>query len=115
MLNKNYFIENRDNPEDVTLTFAEFFYKYGRFPGGYPTDLILVQYGKKPPFAKSKDVISPRSIYANCNSKDSRGLVSIQFLGALTIHLDGNRQFSQNLMNEFLHNVSMQALRNLMI
>ena len=103
LLNKNYFIENRDKREDVMLTFVEFFYKFGRFPSVDHTDLILVPHGKKP-FVESKDVISPRSIYANCNSKDWRGLVSVQFLAALNVHLDGNRKFSQNVMNEFLQN-----------
>ena len=91
LLNKNYFIENRDKREDVTLTFVDH------------TDLIPVPHGKKH-IVELKDVISPRSIYANCNSKDWRGLVSVQFLAALNVHLGGNRQFSQNVMNEFLQN-----------
>ena len=78
--NKNYFIEDSNDPEEVTLTFAKFFYEFGKFPGSSPTEPIIVPHGEAPPFVESRDIISSGSIYAKCNSSDSRGLVSAQFL-----------------------------------
>lgn len=108
--NKNYFIEDSDGPEGDALTFVKSFYEFGIFLSSSPTDLIIVPHGETPHFVESKDIISSRSLYVNCNSSDSRGLVSVQFLAALNIYLGSNKQSSQNVMNEFLHNPSMQVL-----
>ena len=90
--NKNYFIKDSGDIEEVTLTFAKFFYDSGRFPGSSPTELIIVPHSETPPFVESRDIISSRSIYANFNSSDSRRLVSAQFLAAQNIYLGDNPQ-----------------------
>ena len=42
--------------------------------------------GDVPKFVNSNDVISPSKLYEKVNSKNSRGLVFLYFLAALSIH-----------------------------
>ena len=39
-----------------------------------------------------------------------RGLVSVHFLATINIYFVGNKALSKNVMREFFHNLSMQAL-----
>ena len=49
-------------------------------------------------------------LYKKFSSGNARGLVCVHFLVALNVHLGGDKMVSKNAMNEFFHNLSMQAL-----
>ena len=44
------------------------------------------------------------------SSTEGHGLVCIQFLAALNVHLGREKSISKNAMSEFFHDLSMQAL-----
>ena len=85
-----------------------FFFKTGRFPGN--DNLAIIPSGIIPAFVKTKDVISPSALYETFKDSNAYGLVSTQFLAALNIYFNGNKLLSKNVMTEFLHNLSLQAL-----
>ena len=65
-------------------------------------NLAIIPSGIIPAFVKTKDVTFKDS--------DAYGLVSAQFLAALNIYFNGDKLLSKNVMIEFLHNLSLQAL-----
>ena len=85
-----------------------FFFKTGRFPGN--DNLAIIPSGIIPALVKAKDVISPSDLYETFKDSNAYGLVSIQFLAALNIYFKGDKLLSKNVMTEFLHNLSLQAL-----
>ena len=85
------------------------FFKFGRFPA--INELTVVPMGDVPRFVNSNDVISPSKLYEKVNSKNSRGLVFLYFLAALSIHWGGEKIIWKNAMREFYHTLSMQPLR----
>ena len=54
--------------------------------------------------------LSPTDLYNKFKGADAKGLVSIQALAALNIHLGGNKIIFKNALTEFLHNLTFQAL-----
>ena len=94
---------------DILKIFNKFYFKMGRFPGNH-FDLVIVPPGVKPSFVKTRDEISPSEINEKFQSGPSYGLAAVQFLAAMNIYFGGEKKLSQNVMSEFFHNMSLQAL-----
>ena len=112
LANEIYFYKNLKDIESHTellRVFNSFYFKTGRFPGNY-TDLILVPTGKNPPFVKSFDQISPIELNDKFQNTPSYGIAAVHFLAALNIFFGGEKNLSQDVMTELLHNLSYQAL-----
>ena len=98
-----------DSHVEFLKMFNKFYFKIGRFPGNH-FDLMMVPPGVKPSFVKTRDEISPSEINEKFQSGPSYGLAAVQFLAALNIYFGGDKKLSQNVMSEFFHNMSLQAL-----
>ena len=94
---------------DFLKIFNKFYFKTGRFPGNH-VNLMVVTPGVKPSFVKTYDEISPLEINEKFHAGPSYGLAVVQFIAALNIFFGGNKELSQNVMSEFFHNLSLQAL-----
>ena len=94
---------------DILKIFNKFYFKTGRFPGNH-FDLMIVPPGVKPSFVKKRDEISPSEINKKFQSRPSYGLAAVQFIAALNIYFGKEKKLSQNVMREFFHNMSLQAL-----
>ena len=101
-------LKEQENSTEVFKNFNQFFFKTGRFPGS--NNLAIIPSGIIPAFVKTKDVISPSDLYETFKDSNAYGLVSSQFLAALNIYFNGDKLLSKNVMTEFLHNLSLQAL-----
>ena len=75
--------------------------------------LAIAPTGVVPSFVKTSNILSPFSLYENFNPTEVHGLVCVQFLAVLNVHLGGQKYILKNAMNEFFHNLSMQALNQL--
>ena len=95
-----------------------------RFPGS--NNLLVVLTGETTYFVNSENIISPIELYKNLVSvliqKISfrqlnfiKNLVSVQLLAALNIYLTRSAKDSKEVMSEFFHNLSLQALSIKMI
>ena len=112
LANEIYFtgkLKKIESHVELLKIFNKFYFKTGRFPGNY-TDLILVPAGKKPDFVKTYDQISPSELNEKFQNGGSYGIAAVQFLAGLHTHFGGEKQLSQDVMSEFLHNLSWQAL-----
>ena len=112
LANEIYFYKNLKDIEshsELLRVFNSFYFKTGRFPGNY-TDLILVPTGKNPSFVKSFDQISPLELNDKFQNTPSYGIAAVHFLAALNIFFGGEKNLSQDVMTELLHNLSYQAL-----
>ena len=112
LANEIYFTDKLKEIEshvELLKTFNRFYFKTGRFPGNY-TDLILVPAGKNPDFVKTFDQISPSELNEKFQNGGSYGIAAVQFLAGLHIYFGGEKQLSQDVMSEFLHNLCWQAL-----
>ena len=112
LANEIFFTNNLKEIEshvELLKVFNKFYFKTGRFPGNY-TNLILVPAGKKPDFVKTFDQISPSELNEKFQNGPSYGIAAVQFLAGLNIHFGGDKKLSQDVMSEFLHNLSWQAL-----
>ena len=101
-------IKEQENSTEVFKNFNQFFFKARRFPGS--DNLAIIPSGIIPAFVKTKDVISPSALYETFKDSNAYGLVSTQFLAALNIYFNGDKLLSKNIITEFLHNLSLQAL-----
>ena len=101
-------IKEQENSTEVFKNFNQFFFKTGRFPGS--NNLAIIPSGIIPAFVKTKDIISPSDLYETFKDSNAYGLVSTQFLAALNIYFNCDKLLSKNVMTEFLHNLSLQAL-----
>ena len=112
LANEIYFHKNLKDIEshsELLRVFNSFYFKTGRFPGNY-TDLILVPTGKNPCFVKSFDQILPVDLNDKFQNTPSYGIAAVHFLAALNIFFGGEKNLSQDVMTELLHNLSYQAL-----
>ena len=112
LANEIYFYKNLKDIEsqsELLRVFNSFYFKTRRFPGNY-TDLILVPTGKNPSFVKSFDQISPLELNDKFQNTASYGIAAVHFLAALNIFFGGEKNLSQDVMTELLHNLSYQAL-----
>ena len=112
LANEIYFYKNLKDIEshsELLRVFNSFYFKTGRFPGNY-TDLILVPTGKNPSFVKSFDQISPVDLNDKFQNTPSYGIAAVHFSAALNIFFGGEKNLSQDVMTELLHNLSYQAL-----
>ena len=113
LTNNNYFpwnpnedfIQNR-----ILTTYRDFYYETGRFPGR--STLIQIPRARIPEFIRSRDVLSPRSLYESYVGRDMQGVVSLQFLAAFNRFLGGDTEVSRDARSELFHNLSWQALTN---
>ena len=94
---------------DFLKILNKFYYKTGRFPGNHH-DLMVVPPGVKPSFVKTHNEISPSEINEKFQDSSSYGLAAVQFISALNVFFGGNKELSRNVMSEFFHNLSLQAL-----
>ena len=101
-------IKKVESSKELLKIFSDFYFKTGRFPGSY--NLLNVPPGINPPFIKKHDRLSPFEIHAKFNGSDAYGLISVQFLAALNLFFGGDKLDSQNVMSEYLNNLSLQAL-----
>ena len=97
-----------ESQNDLLMIFSNFYFKTGRFPGFF--ELINVPPGENPDFIEKNDKISPFEINEKFSNTDSYGLASVQFLAVLNVFFGGDKILSKNVMSEFLHNLSLQAL-----
>ena len=112
LANEIYFtkkIKEIESHVEFMKVFNRFYFKIGRFPGNH-VDLIVVPPGVKPSFVKTYDQISPTEINEKFQSGPSYGLAAVQFLAALNVYFGCDKKLSQNVMSEFFHNLSLQAL-----
>ena len=110
-LRSNYFFidfDNENNQDKIMSAYSYFYHVLGRFPG--KLGLIIIPKPDTRAFIKTDEIISPNQLYKKFRGTDAKGLVSIQVLAALNIHLGGDIKLSRKTMTEFLHNMSMQAL-----
>ena len=101
-------IKKVESSKELLTIFSDFYFKTGRFPGSY--NLLNVPPGINPPFIKKHDTLSPFEIHEKFNGSESYGLISVQFLAALNVFFGGDKLDSQNVMSEYLNNLSLQAL-----
>ena len=101
-------IKEQENSTEVFKNFNQFFFKTGRFSGS--ENLAIIPSGIIPAFVKTKDVISSSDLYETFKDSNAYGLVSTQFLAALNIYFNSDKLLLKNVMTEFLHNLSLQAL-----
>ena len=101
-------IKEQENSTEVFQKFNQFFFKTGRYLGN--NNLAIIPSHVIPAFVKTKDVILPSDLYETFKDSNAYGLVSTQFLAALNINFGGDKLLSKNVMTEFLHNLSLQAL-----
>ena len=101
-------IKKVESSKKLLKIFSDFYFKTGRFPGSY--NLLNVPPGINPPFIKKNDRLSPFEIHEKFNGSDAYGLISVQFLAALNVFFGGDKLDSQNVMSEYLNNLSLQAL-----
>ena len=101
-------IKEQENSTKVFKNFNQFFFKTGRFPGS--DNLAIIPSSIIPAFVKIKDVMLPSDLYETFKDSNTYGLVSTQFLAALNIYFNSDKLLSKNVMTEFLHNLSLQAL-----
>ena len=112
LANKIYFtkkIKDIESHVEFMKVFNRFFFKTGRFPGNH-NNLMTVPLGVKPAFVRTSDQISPTEINEKFQSGPSYGLAAVQFLAALNVYFSGEKELSRNVMSEFFHNLSLQAL-----
>ena len=112
LANEIYFtkkIKEIESHVEFLKIFNKFYFKTGRFPGNH-FDLMVVPPGIKPSFVKTRDEISPSEINEKFQSGPSYGLAAVQFIAALNIYFGGDKELSRNVMSEFFHNMSLQAL-----
>ena len=101
-------IKKVESSQELLTIFSNFYFKTGRFPGVH--NLLNVPPGINPPFIQKHDRLSPFEIHEKFNGSEAYGLISVQFLSALNIYFGGDKYTSQNVMSEYLHNLSLQAL-----
>ena len=101
-------IKKVESSQELLTIFSNFYFKTGRFPGVH--NLLNVPPGVNPPFIQKHDRLSPFEIHEKFNGSEAYGLISVQFLSALNIYFGGDKYTSQNVMSEYLHNLSLQAL-----
>ena len=106
----DFFIDsdNGNNQEEIMSAYSYFYHVLGRFSG--KLDLIIIPKPDTPAFIKTDKIISANQLYEKFRCTDGKGLVSVQVLAGLNIHLGGAIELSRKTMTEFLHNMSMQAL-----
>ena len=88
--------------------WVAFYFKHGRFPGSQK--LISIPQVKTLHFLKTDIPISPIDLYKTFARTDAKALTLIQALAALSIYFGGNKYSSQQLMSEYLKNLTFQAL-----
>ena len=71
---------------------------------------MIVPARVKPSFVKTRDKISPFEVNEKFQSGPSYGLAATQFLAAMNIYFGGDKTISKNVLSEFFHNLSLQAL-----
>ena len=108
-INDDFVRENFDLNDLQTLdSWVAFYYKHGRFPGSQT--LIILPQVEIPEFVKTSTPISPLELYKKFNANETKGVVSVQALAVLHLHLGGERIFSKKAMSEWQQNLTFQAL-----
>ena len=102
------YLINEPNTKEIMHTFDRFFFTFGRFPA--INELTTVPTDDVRSFVQSSDIILPSELYKKSSSGNSRRLVCVHFLAALNVHLRCDKIISNDVMSEFFHNLSMQAL-----
>ena len=97
-----------ESPVEFMKILSNFYFKTGRFPGY--SELINVPPGVNPHFIEKNDRISPFEINEKFKDSSCYGIASVQFISALHVFFGGEKNLSKNVMSEFLHNLSLQAL-----
>ena len=101
-------IKKIENSTELLTIFSDFYFKTGRFPGVHK--LLNVPPGINPSFIEKHDRLSPFDINEKFKNTTCYGIASVQFMSALNVFFGGNKNLSQNVMSEYLHNLSLQAL-----
>ena len=93
--------------EEVMHTFDRFFFAFRRFPA--IKNLVIIPTGEYL-ILSSHNIIQLSELYKKLSYGCTIGLVCVQFLAALSIHLGGDKTVSKDPINKFFHNLSMRAL-----
>ena len=109
-ISEDFFQKNYSYSESITNLhdWISYYYSYGRFPG--LNDFINVPYHKKPYFIKTEGSLSPVALHKKLFSSDTLVLTSFHALCALNIYLGGDKNISAVAYDEFLNNMTYQAL-----
>ena len=67
---------------------------------------------KIPDFVRTQIALSPIDLYKKISSTNTKALVSIQALAALNFYIGRDKDISREAMEEFLRNLTFQALTN---
>ena len=92
-------LKNQYNTEEIMHTFNRLSITFGSFPTN--NNLAIIPTGGVPSFVKSGKVMPPSELYKTFSSGGTTGLVCVQFLAAVNIHLDGDKIISKDAMSEF--------------
>ena len=79
--------------------YGYFYHALGRFPGQF--DLIIIPKPDTPAFIKTDGIISPNQLYGKFCRTDAKGLVSVQVLATLNIHLGVDTKLSRKTIPNF--------------
>ena len=101
-------IKKFENSAELINVFSDFYFKMGRFPGVH--QLLNVPPVINPSFIEKHDRLSSFDINEKFKNTTCYGIASVQFMSALNVFFGGDKNLSQNVMSEFLHNLSLQAL-----
>ena len=104
---EKFFAENLIQDLDHWVSF---FFDKRRFPGSQ--DLVMLPQPKIPDFVRTLMALSPIDLYKKFSSTNAKALVSIQALAALNVYIGGDKDISREAMEEFLINLTFQALTN---
>ena len=94
--------------DDLLDCWSSFYFERGRFP--VSQERIMVPQAEISKFVATYMPLSHIDLYDKFKRTDGKGLVSIQALAALNIHLGGNKIISKNTLTEILYNLTFQAL-----
>ena len=96
---------------EIMEAYYYFYYIKDHFLLG--NNLITLPKTKILAFIQADKEISPIHLHEHFRGGKFHALFCIQFLCTLKIHLQGDPELFRDTMNEFYHNISMQALSQL--
>ena len=109
-ISDDFSIKNYSYRDSITNLndWISYYYLYGKFPG--LDEFVNVPYHKKPYFLKTETQLSPSNCYSKFSATTAKCLVSFHALCALNIYLGGSKDISKLAYEEFLKNLTYQAL-----
>ena len=109
-ISDDFSIKNYSYQDSLTNLndWISYYYLYGKFPGS--EEFINVPFVNKSGFLKTETNLSPADLYSKFSATTTKGLVSLHVLCALNIYLGRSKTVSQFAYEEFMKNLTYQAL-----